>query len=803
MRKWRNKQGMTMAELLIVVAIIGVLSGVAFIAVWNYQRSMGQLERDGIAKQIFIAAQNHLAAARGEGYLGISGFGTKGKATDDVDASGKSKGNYYFVVTRGSVSAEGTDKADEIFDLMLPLGALDETIRASGSYLIRYNKDSGTVMDVFYCTTTGSPSRFNHTLTPGDEYVTVLSLAGEDNKSQRRTYVSGDNSILGWYGGAKGIPHGEYLSNPLITIHNEELLWVDVSDANQDKGASLQLKIKGETSGAEMVFILRKNGSNVINSNSRIRWVGDTCHVVLDDITSAGQHFLDINSINSDTYSARTGTFIWGENIKIQAIAYNEEAITNMAYSEGESDKWQTTNSLFDTGSNSTALISNFRHFENLDRDLSGYEKSGLLPIAISNAQQTTDMIWNDPNITSSGSHKPEDFIHAVKYIKAQVSNKTYNPLQIAIGTATEKENCLHPVCLDYKLSYEGNNKRISSVTVDMPITTTRNNQGNAGLFGTIEDNRSEIRNVELLDFSISGTSNSGTLAGAVINCSITNVLAHDSNGSFAPKVRATSGNTGGLIGTARNATVTKSAAAVVVEGGTSAGGLIGTMTGGTVRASYAGGHTNNATYFTNSSDPIYNVTGGTAGGLIGSLTNGTVTGSYSTCSASGTTAGGFVGKGDGSPVSPVIKNCYCTGLVLEPKDSINSHGAFAGSLTGTTSNCQYFEIINEIDKGELGFDCLSAIGGGASQPGISAFDETAASYEAFCNHTWKPAKPYDPALMTLGYYNGNYNLMTVDQLNETLTGSDKVNIMTTDFVVKEYSHYGDWPAPEAFVINK
>jgi prepilin-type N-terminal cleavage/methylation domain-containing protein len=71
MKKLKNNIGMTLAEMLIVVAIIGVLGGVAFVAVWNYQRSMGQLERDGIAKEIFVAAQNHLTAAYGEGYLGL------------------------------------------------------------------------------------------------------------------------------------------------------------------------------------------------------------------------------------------------------------------------------------------------------------------------------------------------------------------------------------------------------------------------------------------------------------------------------------------------------------------------------------------------------------------------------------------------------------------------------------------------------------------------------------------------------------------------------------------------------------
>ena len=61
-----------MAELLMVVAILVALFGVAFVAVQNHQRSMTQLEYDTIAKEIFVAAQNHLTAAESQGYPGLS-----------------------------------------------------------------------------------------------------------------------------------------------------------------------------------------------------------------------------------------------------------------------------------------------------------------------------------------------------------------------------------------------------------------------------------------------------------------------------------------------------------------------------------------------------------------------------------------------------------------------------------------------------------------------------------------------------------------------------------------------------------
>ena len=56
MKKRKQNQGFSMAELLIVVAIIVVLAGVVFVGVASHMRSMTKLEYDGYAKEIFVAA---------------------------------------------------------------------------------------------------------------------------------------------------------------------------------------------------------------------------------------------------------------------------------------------------------------------------------------------------------------------------------------------------------------------------------------------------------------------------------------------------------------------------------------------------------------------------------------------------------------------------------------------------------------------------------------------------------------------------------------------------------------------------
>lgn len=766
--------GMTMVEILVVVAIISILGGVTGVAVWRYQRSLAQLERDGIAKEIFVAAQNHLTAVKGEGYLGKSGYGTLGTTDADVvkveGASPKTKKVYYYTVDGGQ-SVDGQDA----FNLMLPFGSIDETVRTGGHYIIRYQPDTATVLDVFYWSKTGSPSVFNYQYGEGydKDYQNVVALRdveGKNNKAARRTFAAGGNSVLGWYGGADAtkLPTLTLLP-PIITVVNGDRLYVTVKDTNYHKnnsGAMLQLIVEGKSSGAKKAFQL-KNGSIDLDY---VKWnePDKTYTVVLDDITNSGKHFCEL--------TADTGTFIPGEDITVQAVAYSTSVLANIATSDAK-----TTNSLFaDSTTTTQALIASMRHLENLDKKLSNLDGHDTDEnyIQISSAVQINDLDWAPYFSDKSVRYSEQTGMNGTAY---QAANST------SIGQ-------YYPISPDYALTYDGNNHSISNVTASGT---------NAGLFGSVTT-VSSISNLELLDFTITGTTSAGALAGTLTNCDVTNVLARNKPGKAATMIQSTSGSAGGLIGVhnrgSERGSVSYSAAAMVVNGSANAGGLIGEYTNADnsvdtkeIIGCYSGGHTSDGSYKSWVEAHKYDVIGATAGGLIGSAGSATISSSYSTCSVSGTTAaGGFVGYAGG-----IITDCYCTGLVSPEKDSENKviNNAFIGSgtpATGSTRN-QYLKTVNEVLEKDSNENITAITYKGPGAEGITPIDADTNRYNTFvgASSAWAPATAYDTPLMH--HYGGKYNLKSVN----TLSGGSGIN---SSFFVS--THYGDWPSPEVFFEN-
>jgi len=694
MNRIRKNKAFTLAETLLAVAIVVILTGVVFVGVSSYLKSMHQLEMDGIAKEIYVSAQNHLSLAHSQGYLGLSGEAFGIQDPDDPDI-------YYFI---GSYPG---DDNSTVLDLMLPFASVDDTARLGGSYVIRYQKSSGLVLDVFYNTKDGT--RFGYTFGSGDNDYSSLfpSYAGASNRDKRRDFNS---AVIGYYGGDGISDLNSALKAPSIKVVNSDTLYVSVTDPNASAdGIGLRLIIEGVTS--EKIYTIDlKTASSVAGSN--VTYSGGTYTVTLDDITN-DFHFARLFGSEG---------FIPGEDIIVHAEAYEVGNSSNIKYSSYEQE-----NSLFASLSNeddgiittTSANISNMRHLENLGYNVSGFSIGNA---GITKAVQTEDLEWSS-------------FIGS-------------NYVTSAVGDAPTASGNFMPIEPSSALIYDGGLKSVSGVSIST-------SGADAGLFRYLTGG--SVSNLKLTDFNVLAEgdgANAGALAGSVTNTVITGVIAYNSSSNDVGCIISAAGassNAGGLIGTASGATINGCAAAVYVSSGGDAGGFIGTAAGCDISNSYSAGHTKDGVYSgsTATTDPghVNVIAASAAGGFVGVSEGTTVTTCYSTCSVSGNTAGDFVGSSNGGTVS----GSYCTGTVAG-----TAKGAFVGSNSGTSyTGDKYLSYLSYDSNGK-------EIAPGAA--GITKIDEDLTAYNSFYDmSTAEDAVPYDQLLSV--EYNGMYALKTISQL--------------------------------------
>lgn len=774
-----------MAEMMAALAIVIILLSVIFAGILRYQRSLAQKQRDAIAKEIFIAAQNHLTMSRGEGYTGVTGMGTAEEKTDsgsDDTSVSKDPDIYYYVVSDGSAF---TKQGTEMIDVMLPFGSVEETVRTGGSYVVRYEPETATIYDVFYCTL-GSDSRFDFDLSTVSDYKTdILGYKGDYNKDRRRNYM--DGAVLGWYGGAdlESLPYD--LETPQVSVSNGDKLLALITNNNftnqryTTDGLQLKLIITGLQSGAKMAILI----DDPKNQAHRLTRNGINCTFVLDSVTENKSHFSDLTQgVNYMNHQ-----FLPGEDISVEAVAYSKSKLCKIRFSEAKTD-----NSLFESllteTAKTTAFVSSFRHLENLDSAVSNLGRVSNPAAGISTGGTDPDKEGPASSIIVTDAKQTEDLVWGREDSVFDDDCRIYD-----LTRATAK---YRPVTPEFKIEYNGLDHSIEKVTA--------NYNGHAGIFGAPPVS-SKFSNLELIDCDIkaNGGNNAGTLAGVLDGVTtgviVHNVVAHNSDEDEYEdrKVESVSGVAGGLVGEVKGGKIEYSAASVKVEGKNAAGGLVGLVDGNdltTIEGCYSGGHTNKGEYYEHKNDgsrddPIYNVEAdnkGAAGGLVGNAAGATISYSYSTCSANGssTETGGFVGKASGT-----ISHCYSLGLAGGTDDN-----GFIGSGRIKGSESYYLEMVNEYleDFTEVpGTKVINYKNSGSTR--VAAMDESIEKFREFKGYT-KNSAPYDEYLEE--HYPGSDNKVkfpfkTVTQLNTQIPNADKLFVN---------SHYGDWPSPEIFIIN-
>ena len=649
-KKRLDRKGFTLAEVLVTVAIILILAGVTFVSVAQYQKNLRLMEMDGTAKEIFIAAQNHLSVAQASGDL--DRLAEKAKSANSTTASpigtkllpapsyaGNADGEYYYVIHNVTSSSESCTPSgsDTILGMMLPFGALDETVATGGNYAIVYELKSASVVAVLYSGAGNASFGNAAVINLEDADVNAIPTLYKDKSARKSYQKDGVTAIVGCYTGIAGsaaIPT-ETLEAPKLEVKNENKLHVIVS-GNYSAKDVITLTIHGVQSDTTAIMQLNCKDSG-----------GNTFDVTLDDVTvnystRKDMRFAGILGNGRFTRSDATPgkAFIPGENIEVSATARATDAL-----STPKTSAVYTTSSLFaDANDGRTVYIKNLRHLENLSVDISGFkgdlkDKSGSTDGSI-HAIQKNDITM----IPYSGLN---GFVDS--------SNSLY-----IYGSGTSADMYI-AANVSYPLSYDGGSHEIYDLSI-APYSGGSVKELNAGIFGNVTSTLS-VKNLILRNDKIrdaANATNAGMLLGkASADLTVDGVLAYyhedtyDETKDSSVEVTARQ-NAGGLIGLVSGGKldVKNVAAAVYVKGGSAAGGLIGSVdgadAGSTIVQSYVGGHTRDGAYSTTdatTNKPVldgpgrYNVqaiqASGYAGGFIGVTTDHvTMNAVYSTASA-------------------------------------------------------------------------------------------------------------------------------------------------------------------------
>lgn len=477
MRRYhKNSNGFTMAEMLITVAIIVILCGFGFVAVIAHQRNLKRMEMDETAQEIFIAAQNHLTAARAngqwssflektaaEGQGGSRGTAISYERSDydkasDADAAGR---KFYYFTTENTAVKNGAEA------LILPEGSIDETLRGHHFY-VEYDAASGTVFGVFYTDS-------DHPITEVD----AKAVSRTDPDARRDYKADGKRTIIGYYGGALGeLNSPGDLYAPSVAVRNAESLVLYVVDKNYYRPVSsktgaqsfktkLKLTFEGVTSGKKTVKEVDPSSSSsqtdAFSSAVLAEESDGTFNVVIPSSGASAQQTKAVKAeyyaIVLDSIVRKDGhfanlfpEFYPGEDIRITVTLTSDKAGEDVSQTV-------TVNSLFNSvktekngiaASKTVVTVSNPRHLENLSSEVSGVDFAGkqiVKDTTVDTVSVVRNLFWDEDaeaeNVAKAQNQRETvtAFLPAIASATGMKSDYGYNAGGAKDAAAITKEN--------------------------------------------------------------------------------------------------------------------------------------------------------------------------------------------------------------------------------------------------------------------------------------------------------------------------------------------------------------------------
>ena len=544
----RKKKGFTLAELLTVAAIIGIIAAFGFAAVVQHQRNLKLTEADNIAKEIYGAAQNRLTDVQSTGIWGE-------EYASYADASDEAKDAYYgavfkqendttFTVTVSdtahdfrtiSVNADNAERklSGTALKYILPYGSMEETIRSGGTYVIEYDAAACQVYGVFYT----EDQNFD------EEDVSAIDgmTGGRGEKSNRLQYeesADGKKYAVGYYGGAEAMntsasdTEEAVLEKPEAELINGDRLYLKVSYT--DSTAALNRQNNTSLFLYENIIIQDSDGNEqTYIKNAAVQTDGGVEKAVsyTNDSGTVTQYFVLDSIVDGTDYHFSNQFYnLTGRNIKAEVIlTYG----LNSNYEKSAVGRSNTANSLFadgssvsvsnDTATVKTARIANARHLENLSYEMSSYKNASSdtdrNELNIQKALILNDIDWQNfftdidqenteyglsgDQITDTGSHTV--YLATGNYGKEKtyfgIVSSTLTDVRSVKGTYTLSNFHIEP-------SASLVNESAASSLIE---NKTVNNS--AGLFASLSASGTKgsdvtiyIRNLILEDFTVNGT---------------------------------------------------------------------------------------------------------------------------------------------------------------------------------------------------------------------------------------------------------------------------------------------------------